>query len=88
MTIEEHDFTLTQLSDSSPFFDLELLHTTKSGKSEMQTAAYGVTIESAIKRIANYRINENSSDSLTMQEYLNQYRIELDKLTKYLNNDL
>ena len=53
MIIEEKDFRLIPIKETSNLFDLELLKTVNKGKSterqEFKNVAYGVTIESAIK---------------------------------------
>lgn len=93
MTIEESDFRLTPMSNDSNFWDLEFLHTVKSRsgeiRQEFKNAAYGLTLESAIKRIVHYRcINKRKNDALNMNEYLKLYRQELQNLTKYLNGNI
>jgi len=93
MIIEESDFRLTPISNDSNFWDLEFLHTvnSRSGeiRQEFKNAAYGLTLESAIKRIIHYRcINKRKNDALNMNEYLKLYRQELQNLTKYLNGDI
>lgn len=87
MSIEESDFKLTPATnDAGNFWDLEVLVTVKpkSGgelRKEFKLIAYGVTIDSAIRRIANYRILHNNKDAaLTMQEYLKQYREQINKI--------
>lgn len=54
ITIEESDFKLTQTSDNSNFWDLELLYTIrpkgKDPREEFKIAGYGMTMEFCIKR--------------------------------------
>lgn len=87
MIIEEHDYRLTQISDSSPFFDLELLRTVKpkSGETreEFQNAGYGVTLETALHKIINYRISCRH-EALSMKEYLTEYKKEVESLHEAL----
>ena len=84
MTIEEKDFRLIHIKDTSNLFDLELLKTVNKGKSterqEFKNVAYGVTIEYAIKYIANTRIAANNSDTIDLKTYLKEYRKILDEI--------
>ena len=79
MIIEESDFRLENSNDFSQFWDLELLYTVKpkSGepRQEFKNAGYGLTLESAIKRIINYRLS-NKKEIYTLKEYLSEYRKE------------
>lgn len=83
MVIEESDFKLTSIDNSSPLFDLELLYTVNKGKAnernEFKNEAYGISLESALKRIISYRLNLKY-DVLTLREYLANYKEELEKL--------
>ena len=49
MIIEEKDFRLTPVNDSSPMFDLELLHIVKpkggEPREEFKVAGYGLALE-------------------------------------------
>ena len=59
MVIEGANYKLTSAYDNSPFWDLELLKTIKSKtnpRTEFVNAGYGLTIESAIRRIIHYNI--------------------------------
>lgn len=86
MIIEEEDFKLTpSLNNASDFWDIELQVIVKprngEPRKEFKIVAYGTTIESAIKRIANYRVAKNNRDkALQMKDYLSQYIIEIEKL--------
>ena len=84
MTIEEKDFRLIHIKDTSNLFDLELLKTVNKGKSterqEFKNVAYGVTIEYAIKYIANTRIAANNSDTIDLKTDLKEYRKILDEI--------
>lgn len=86
MIIEEKDFRLESVDDSSPFFDLDLLKTIKprgkETRQEFKNVAYGITIENAIKRIAQYRISNNHKDeAITLQTYFNEFKEEIKNLT-------
>ena len=79
MEIREDDFILTAVNDTSPFFDLEVLKIVNKGKpnekKEFQNVAYGIPLESAIQRIAQYRIAKKlDGDSIGMAAYLNAYK--------------
>ena len=59
MVIEESDFKL-EYEENSNKFDLYLLHTINAKdeekrRDEFKIDGYGVSLESAIKRIINYR---------------------------------
>lgn len=87
MIIEEHDYRLIQVSDSSTFWDLELLHVIKpKGKEprkEFKNEGYGMSIEHAIKRIINFRIhNKYSEEVIQMKDYLKEYKDQINKLEK------
>ena len=87
MVIEESDFRLTQISDSSCFWDLELLYTIrpkgKESRQEFKTCGYGLTLSSAIKHIANFRIaQKHPEESLTMKQYLKEYTEIINNLSK------
>ncbi len=90
MIIEESDFRLTPVSDNSPFWDLELLYTIKSRtglkKQEFKNSGYGLTLNSAIKKIVSFRIqNKHSDEAITMKQYLDEYKNETKKLEELLN---
>lgn len=80
MTIEGTFYKLIPIDDNSPFFDLSLLKTIKSKtnpREEWQIVAYGITIDTAIRRIINYAINSKYQDeAITFEEYLNAYNRE------------
>lgn len=85
MIIQEEDFRLTPLGFRD--FDLELLYTIKpkSGetRTEFKNAAYGVSLEHAMKLIINYRIQKKVRDrAITMKQYLQLYKRELN----FINN--
>ncbi len=82
MKIEEEDFILTPI-DNSPFYDLELLYVVNKGKSnekkEFKVAAYGCTLESAVKRIIRNRVH-SKYDTVTLTQYLKDLKSELKTL--------
>ena len=76
MQIQGDFYRITSIDDSSPFWDLELLKTIKSKtnpRTEFVNAGYGLTIESAIRRIIQFTIC-SKHDSLTLKEYLNEFK--------------
>ena len=84
MIIEEKDFRLIPIKETSNLFDLELLKTVNKGKSterqELKNVAYGVTIESAMKYIANTRIASNNLGTIDLKTYLEEYRKIIDEI--------
>lgn len=85
MVIEERDFRLTPISESSLKFDLELLYTVKHKDGTTEDAfdkvAYGLTLEGALKRVAQYRVNNHHrDDAIRLVTYFKEFREELDSL--------
>jgi succinylglutamate desuccinylase len=85
MIIEESDFRLTSIDDNTPIYDLEFLKIINKGKSnersEFKIEAYGVTLESAIRRIAHYRIAKKQQDnSLKLLAYVKRLNSEIKSL--------
>lgn len=66
MTIEEADFRLTPCSEASSHFDLELLYVVNKGKdnerTEFRNAGYGLSLESAVRKITMSRIENRYGD--------------------------
>ena len=90
MIIEESDFKLIPVSESNPMFDLELLYTIKpKGKEkrlEFKNAAYGVSLEAAIKKIIQYRIcSKHKEDAINLQTYLSEFKQQLKDLKNLFN---
>lgn len=90
MVIEESDFKLTAINDTSPFFDLEILKIVNKGKEnekkEFQNAGYGLTLESAIKRIAQYRVsNKIGDESISMATYMSLYKDTIKEIKELCN---
>lgn len=85
MVIEEKDFRLIPVSDSCPVFDLELLYTIrpkgKEARQEFKNVAYGISLESALKKIIQYRLS-CKYDIVDLATYLKEFRKELDLLRK------
>ena len=85
MVIEEKDFRLTPVSDSSPRYDLELLYRIqpkgKEARLEFKNVAYGITLEHAIKKIAHYRICcKHNEEAISLLTYFKEFKDELDLL--------
>lgn len=84
MQIQGDFYKITSLDDSSPFWDLELLKTIKSKtnpRQEYVNAGYGLTLDSAIKRIIQFAIS-SKYDVLTLKDYLRAYK----KLSESITN--
>ena len=85
MKIAESDFELIQPNESAHYWDLYLLKTIKPKigpeREELTLDAYGVPLDLAIRKIAAFRMNKRY-DSLTMKEYLKNYREIIDDLTE------
>lgn len=87
MEIREEDFILTPINDYTPKYDLELLYKInskgKESRMEFKNAGYGIGLEYALRKIVQYRISKKHQDAaITMKEYLDEFRSELDKLKK------
>ena len=83
MIIEEKDFRLTPVSETSPMFDLELLYTVrpkgKEARQEFKNVAYGISLESALRKVIQYRVS-CKRDTTDLSTYLKDFREELDSL--------
>ena len=80
MVIEESDFKL-EYEENSNKFDLYLLHIINAKdedkrREEFKIDGYGISLESAIKRIINYRL-EKRLNVTTLKDYLLQDKEEL-----------
>lgn len=85
MVIEEKDFRLIPISDSSPKYDLELLHLIqpkgKEARLEFKNVAYGIDLENAIKRIAHFRVCRNHKDeAVKLVTYFEELKAELNSI--------
>lgn len=90
MTIEEKDFRMTQISQSSSFWDLELLKTIKPkggvARQEFVNAGYGMTLGHCLKSIVNFRIaSRHIDEALSMKEYLKEFLAELKVIKNYID---
>lgn len=85
MVIEEKDFRLIPINNNSVMFDLELLFVVKpkdkDPRLEFKNVAYGINLETALKKIAHYRVyNNNSENSITLANYLKEFKSELENI--------
>ena len=84
MVIEEQDFKLIPISGDR--FDLEVLCTINKGKSnerrEFKNVAYGVTLEYALKYVANFIIINKYDNSISLATYLKEYRDIISEINK------
>lgn len=85
MVIEEEDFKLTPVNDSSVNFDLELLYKVqprgKEARMEFKNVAYGISLDHAIHIIAQYRVNQkHKNEAITLLTYFKEFKEELDSL--------
>lgn len=84
MTIEDVDFKLEQVSDSSFSWDLYLLKTIKPRtgmpRQEFVLDGYGMPLDAAIRRISAFRISQKH-DILDLPTYLRLYQDTVDKVT-------
>lgn len=79
MEIKESDFRLIPVAEHSTLYDLELLYTIhpkgKEARSEFKNVAYGISLETAIKKIAQYRVSCNhENDTISLKNYLQEYQ--------------
>lgn len=91
MVIEEKDFRMTQINQSSPFWDLELLKTIRpkggEARQEFVNVGYGLTLGHCLKSIVNFRIAcKHTEDVLSMKEYLKEYIGEIKVIKGYIDN--
>lgn len=88
MVIEESDFRLTSVNEYSTKWDLELLYTVrpkgKEARTEFKAVAYGLPLESALKRVINFRINNKYQDVISLRDYLKEYKDQLNQLNHLL----
>lgn len=88
MIIQENDYRLTPIDDSSLSFDLELSRVVNKGKNnertEFQIAGYGLSLSNAIKRIAQYRVACNhKEEAISLLTYFNEFKKELESLNQF-----
>lgn len=87
MIIEEKDFRLTPIDESTPRFDLELLYEVrpkgKDSRLEFKNAGYGLSLDTAIKRVSQFRVSNNhKEEAVSLQTYFNEFKKEVESLTK------
>lgn len=90
MEIVEKDFKLTPVNDECPLFDLELLRVVKprngASRSEFKDAAYGVTLDTALKIIRHYRIvSKHKDDTISLSEFRKELKEEFNQLKELLS---
>ena len=93
MVIEEKDFRMTQISQSSPFWDLELLKTIRpkggEARQEFVNAGYGMTLGHCLKSIMSYRIAcKHNEEVLSMKAYLKEFIAGLKEIKSYIDEAL
>ena len=90
MIIEENDFKLESITDSSQLYDLELLYTIKpkggEARQEFKPAAYGISIEAAIRKIIQNRISNNhKNEAISLECYFSEFKEELNSFKNLLD---
>ncbi len=86
MTIEGSFYKITPINEYSQFFDLELLHEIggKNPRKEFKIASYGITLESAIQKIINFAVRNKLPETVTLKEYLDEYKKESNSIKSEL----
>lgn len=87
MIIEGDNYRLTPVSNYSYDFDLELLHEIggKNPRKEFKHAAYGISLERAIKIITMYNVNQkHKQDVINLEQFLNSYKEETNQIKQVL----
>ena len=87
MKIQEEDFYL-EFDEGSKRFDLYLLQVInakdpKKRREEFKIEGHTMLLESAIKKVINYRLNKKL-DVTDLKTYLQEWKKESDKLTYLL----
>lgn len=90
MVIEEKDFRMTQISQSSPFWDLELLKTIKpkggEPRQEFTNVGYGMTLGHCLKSIMSFRIaSRHTEEAISMKQYLKEFIAGLTEIKSYID---
>lgn len=84
MTIEDIDFKLEQVNDSSYAWDLYLLKTVKPktgmARQELVLDSYGLPLDAAIRKIVSFRISQKH-DVLDLPTYIRLYQKAVDEVT-------
>lgn len=88
MVIEENDFKIIPIDDSSKLFDLELLYTVNKGKqnerTEFRNVAYGISLEHALEKIIMNRI-QRKLDVVDLKTFLKEYKSQVNVLKSLCN---
>lgn len=89
MTIEEKFFKLKPIDECTPLFDLELLYQIKprGGESRMEfkNAGYGLTLNTAIRKIAHYCVQQKHGDAaIKLKEYFLDFKTAIDDITRFI----
>lgn len=78
MIIEGSFYKLTPVSESSPFFDLELLYDIggKNPRKEFKIEGYGLSLEAAIDRCCRYAISKKfkKEETIDLKQYVDEYK--------------
>ncbi len=78
MVIEGSFYRLTPVSESSPFFDLELLYDIggKNPRKEFKIEGYGLSLEAAIDRCCRYAVFKKFSkeEIIDLKQYVDEYK--------------
>lgn len=84
MIIQGLFYKIIPVNNSSPFYDLELLCDIggNNPRKEFKNEAYGITLESAIIRCANFAVrNKYKKDEvITLKQYLDEFKEEKKKI--------
>lgn len=85
MVIEESDFRLIPVNETSSMVDLELLYTVNKGKAnertEFRNAGYGMSLDRAIRNVVMYRVNnKHDNDSIDLKTFLKEFKEEVAKI--------
>ena len=78
MVIEGSFYRLTPVSESSPFFDLELLYDIggKNPRKEFKIEGYGLTLETAIDKCCRYAVYKkfDKEEIISLKQYIDEYK--------------
>ena len=88
MVIDGKFFKLIPVNEHSVFFDLELLYDVggKNPRKEYKVAGYGLTLEYALEKAANYAVNKKFKDeTITLKQYLNALKEIKDDIKQMLS---
>ena len=94
MEITFEDAVLTPVAEDSPLLDLRFYKNVKKRETgeivrELGSPLYGLTLYSAIKRIASFKVGKKYQNSVVeLKEYVKALRKEVEALRKYLNEEL